>query len=133
MFKLIMLVKKRDGLSDAEFRARWQAHSEKVLGFQAALRIRGYAKTLPLCHDTPATQRDTQPFPYDAMGELWYDSREIFETARRWWRYAPMRRHLSIWRSRYCGLARRSGYFEALRSGRVMLQRLVSATAKLTV
>ena len=37
MFKLIMLVKKRDGLSDAEFRARWQAHSEKVLGFQAAL------------------------------------------------------------------------------------------------
>ena len=82
MFKLIMLVKKQNGLSDAEFRARWQAHSEKVLGFQAALRIRGYAKTLPLCHDTPATQRDTQPFPYDAMGELWYDSREIFETAR---------------------------------------------------
>ena len=82
MFKVIMLVKKRDGLSDAEFRARWQAHSEKVLGFQAALRIRGYAKTLPLCHDTPATQRDTQPFPYDAMGELWYDSREVFETAR---------------------------------------------------
>ena len=82
MFKLIMLVKKRDGLSDAEFRARWQAHSEKVLGFQAALRIRGYAKTLPLCHNTPATQRDTQPFPYDAMGELWYDSREVFETAR---------------------------------------------------
>ncbi len=26
MFKLIMLVKKQDGLSDAEFRARWQAH-----------------------------------------------------------------------------------------------------------
>ena len=65
MFKLIMLVKKRDGLSDAEFRARWQAHSEKVLGFQAALRIRGYAKTLPLCHDTPATQRDTQPLRRD--------------------------------------------------------------------
>lgn len=82
MFKLIMLVKKRDGLSDAEFRARWQAHSEKVLGFQAALRIRGYAKTLPLCHDTPATQRDTQPFPYDAMGELWYDSRDDFQRAR---------------------------------------------------
>ena len=82
MFKLIMLVKKRDGLSDAEFRARWQAHSEKVLGFQAALRIRGYAKTLPLCHDTPATQRDTQPFPYDAMGELWYDSRDDFLRAR---------------------------------------------------
>ena len=82
MFKLIMLVKKRDGLSDAEFRARWQAHSEKVLGFQAALRIRGYAKTLPLCHDTPATQRDTQPFPYDAMGELWYDSRADFQRAR---------------------------------------------------
>ena len=82
MFKLIMLVKKRDGLSDAEFRARLQAHSEKVLALQEVLCIRSYAKTLPLCHDTPATQRDTQPFPYDAMGELWYDSREVFETAR---------------------------------------------------
>ena len=82
MFKLIMLVKKQDGLSDAEFRARWQAHSEKVLGFQEALCIRGYTKTLPLHGNAPATQRDTLPFAYDAMGELWYDSREIFETAR---------------------------------------------------
>ena len=46
MFKLIMLVKKRDGLSDAEFRARWQAHSEKVLGAVGIVVWRGGAATL---------------------------------------------------------------------------------------
>lgn len=69
MFKLIMLVKKRDGLSDAEFRARWQAHSEKVLGFQAALRIRGYAKTLPL-------RADEATFVDLAQSVLWFGEEE---------------------------------------------------------
>ena len=82
MFKVIMLVKKQAGLSDAEFRARWQAHSEKVLGFQEALCIRGYTMTLPLHGGAPATQRDTLPFAYDAMGELWYDNRAAFDAAR---------------------------------------------------
>ena len=47
MFKIIMLVKKKAGMSDAEFRSRWHAHSEKVLALQETLHIRGYAKTLP--------------------------------------------------------------------------------------
>ena len=82
MFKVIMLVKKQAGLSDAEFRARWQAHSEKVLGFQEALCIRGYTKTLPLHGDAPAMQRDTLPFAYDAMGAQWNDTRAAFDAAR---------------------------------------------------
>ncbi|MFC2752364.1 MAG: EthD domain-containing protein [Cardiobacterium sp.] len=81
MFKIIMLVKKKAGMSDAEFRSRWHAHSEKVLALQETLHIRGYAKTLPPA-DQPATMRDTLPFAWDALGELWYDSREAFSQAR---------------------------------------------------
>ena len=70
MFKIIMLVKKRAELSTEEFLACWREHSAKVLRYQAALGIRGYTKTLPEVADT---LRGTQPFAYDAMGELWYD------------------------------------------------------------
>ena len=76
MFKIIMLVKKKPELSTEAFIARWQQHSEKVLGFKDVLNIRHYTKTLPLqASGQPATQRGTLPFEFDAMGELWYDSR----------------------------------------------------------
>nr|WP_225756102.1 EthD domain-containing protein [Cardiobacterium sp. Marseille-Q4385] len=74
MFKIIMLVKKRAELSTEEFLACWREHSAKVLRYQAALGIRGYTKTLPEVADT---LRGTQPFAYDAMGELWYDSCDV--------------------------------------------------------
>ena len=79
MFKIIMLVKKKPELSTEAFIARWQQHSEKVLGFKDVLNIRHYTKTLPLQANT---QRDTLPFKVDAMGELWYDSRADFQRAR---------------------------------------------------
>ena len=79
MFKVIMLVKKRAELSTEEFLACWREHSAKVLRYQAALGIRGYTKTLPEVADT---LRGTQPFAYDAMGELWYDSCNDFLRAR---------------------------------------------------
>ena len=83
MFKIIMLVKKKPELSTEAFITRWQQHSEKVLGFKDALSIRHYAKTLPLqTSGQPATQRETLPFTFDAMGELWYDSRADFQRAR---------------------------------------------------
>ena len=68
MFKIIMLVKKKPELSTEAFIARWQQHSEKVLGFKDVLNIRHYTKTLPLqASGQPATQRDTLPFEFDAM------------------------------------------------------------------
>jgi len=79
MFKIIMLVKKKPEFSTEAFIARWQQHSEKVLGFKDVLNIRHYTKTLPLQANT---QRDTLPFKFDAMGELWYDSRADFQRAR---------------------------------------------------
>ena len=83
MFKIIMLVKKKPEFSTEAFIARWQQHSEKVLGFKDVLNIRHYAKTLPFqASGQPTTQRDTLPFEFDAMGELWYDSRADFQRAR---------------------------------------------------
>ena len=79
MFKIIMFVKKRPELGTEEFLACWREHSAKVLRYQAALGIRVYTKTLPEAADT---MRDTLPFAYDAMGELWYDSRDDFLRAR---------------------------------------------------
>lgn len=79
MFKIIMFVKKRPELGTEEFLACWREHSAKVLRYQAALGIRAYTKTLPEAADT---MRDTLPFAYDAMGELWYDSRDDFLRAR---------------------------------------------------
>ena len=74
-----MFVKKRPELGTEEFLACWREHSAKVLRYQAALGIRVYTKTLPEAADT---MRDTLPFAYDAMGELWYDSRDDFLRAR---------------------------------------------------
>ena len=79
MFKIIMFVKKRPELGTEEFLACWREHSAKVLRYQAALGIRAYTETLPEAADT---MRDTLPFAYDAMGELWYDSRDDFLRAR---------------------------------------------------
>ena len=79
MFKIIMFVKKRAEFGTDEFLACWRAHTAKVLHHQAALGIRAYTKTLPEAADT---MRDTLPFAWDALGELWYDSREAFNQAR---------------------------------------------------
>lgn len=79
MFKIIMLIKKRPELSDAEFWEHWRAHSAKVLAQREVLGIRHYSKTRP---EPAASQRPTQAFGYDAMGELWYASREDFLRAR---------------------------------------------------
>ena len=79
MFKIIMFVKKRPELGTEEFLACWREHSAKVLRYQAALGIRAYTKTLPEAADT---MRDTLPFAYDAMGELWYESVQAFADAR---------------------------------------------------
>ena len=83
MFKIIMFVRKKAHLSKEEFIKLWEAHSAKVLQYKDVLNIKGYAKSFPIEADSQAsTQRVTQPFTYDAMGELWYDSKEDFLNAR---------------------------------------------------
>ena len=115
MFKIIMLVKKKPELDTEAFIARWQQHSEKVLGLKDVLNIRHYAKTLPFqAGAQPATQRGTLPFAFDAMGELWYDSRNDFAPAepkqgrRHWPHCARMKPSSWICSIPSCGLAKKS-------------------------
>ncbi|MBN6066874.1 EthD domain-containing protein [Aggregatibacter actinomycetemcomitans] len=83
MFKIMMLVTKKTSLSTAEFTRLWRLHSQKVESFKEVLRIQRYCKTFPLTGDNqPSTQRETLPFKFDAMGELWYQSKDDFLTAR---------------------------------------------------
>ena len=61
MFKIIMLVKKKPEFDTEAFIARWQQHSEKVLGLKDVLNIRHYGKTLPFqAGAQPATRDDFQ-------------------------------------------------------------------------
>ena len=83
MFKIIMLVKKKPELDTKAFIARWQQHSEKVLGLKDVLNIRHYAKTLPFqAGAQPATQRGTLPFAFDALGAQWFDTPNAIQPAR---------------------------------------------------
>lgn len=84
MFKIVMLVKKAENLSTQEFLERWEAHSRKVMGYQANLNFIRYAKTLPFAPSgaKDSMQRATAAFEYDAMGELWYESVETFAVGR---------------------------------------------------
>ena len=84
MFKIIMFVRKKQDLSTEEFIKLWEAHSQKVINYKEALLIKDYAKTFPFqpTDEKSSTQRETLPFTFDAMGELWYESKDDFLKAR---------------------------------------------------
>lgn len=84
MFKIIMFVRKKEGLSTEEFIKLWEAHSQKVINYKEALLIKDYTKTFPFqpADEKSSTQRETLPFTFDAMGELWYESKDDFLRAR---------------------------------------------------
>ena len=83
MFKIIMLITKKASLSIAEFTRLWRLHSQKVEDFKEVLRIQRYCKTIPLAgRSQPSTQRETLPFKFDVMGELWYGCKDDFLRAR---------------------------------------------------
>ena len=67
-----------------EFIKLWEAHSQKVINYKNVLLIKDYAKTFPFqpTDEKSSTQRETLPFTFDAMGELWYESKDDFIKAR---------------------------------------------------
>ena len=79
-----MFVRKKASLTTEEFVKLWEAHSQKVIGYKEALLIKDYAKTFPFqpVDEKSSTQRETLPFTFDAMGELWYESKDDFIKAR---------------------------------------------------
>ena len=84
MFKITMFVRKSPYLSTEEFIKLWEAHSQKVINYKNVLLIKDYAKTFPFqpTDEKSSTQRETLPFTFDAMGELWYESKDDFIKAR---------------------------------------------------
>lgn len=79
-----MFVRKKASLTREEFIKLWEAHSQKVIKYKEILLIKDYTKTFPFfpTDEKSATQRETLPFEFDAMGELWYEHKEDFIQAR---------------------------------------------------
>ena len=72
MFKIIMFVRKKASLTKEEFIKLWEAHSQKVIKYKEVLLIKDYTKTFPFfsTDEKSATQRETLPFEFDAMGRI---------------------------------------------------------------
>jgi hypothetical protein len=79
-----MFVRKKASLTREEFIKLWEAHSQKVIKYKEILLIKDYTKTFPFfsTDEKSATHRETLPFEFDAMGELWYEHKEDFIQAR---------------------------------------------------
>ena len=103
MFKIIMLVKKKPELDTEAFIARWQQHSEKVLGLKDVLNIRHYAKTLPFqAGAQPATQRGT------TAATISNAPAKLKQGRRHWPHCARMKPSSWICSIPSCGLAKKS-------------------------
>jgi uncharacterized protein (TIGR02118 family) len=80
VIKLVFCLRRKDGLSLAEFQEYWlNTHGPLVRSHAKTLRIRRYVQTHTL--DDPASQAGLAgsrgaPEGYDGVAELWWDSRE---------------------------------------------------------
>ena len=85
MIKMVFTVRRKAGLSRAEFQRYWyDEHGPLVRSKAGDLRIRRYVQTHAL--DTPvnavlARGRGSEPDAYDGVAELWWDSLEDFRAA----------------------------------------------------
>jgi len=80
VIKLIFCLRRKSGMSLAEFQDYWlNTHAPLVRSHAKTLRIRRYVQTHTL--DDPATQQGIArargaPEAFDGVAELWWDSRE---------------------------------------------------------
>lgn len=80
MIKLVFCLRRKPGMTPAEFRNYWlNQHAPLVRTHTAVLRIRRYVQTHTL--DDPAAQgvlaaSRGAPQHYDGVAELWFESRE---------------------------------------------------------
>ena len=71
MIKLIVAIKRRDGMSPEEFQNYWKTrHSPKV---KAAACSRRYIRRYVQCHTLLADYANGEP-AFDGTAELWFDS-----------------------------------------------------------
>ena len=79
MLKLLVMLKKKPGMSDEDFRAYYETtHSQMVRFIPEAKRyVRRYL--VPLHNPVPTP--DAPPADVDVLTEVWFDDRASFETA----------------------------------------------------
>ena len=80
MIKLVFTLRRRDGMTRAEFQRYWrEQHAPLVRRNAEALRIRRYVQTHALDTELDgviAAPRGSQSSYYDGVAELWWDSFE---------------------------------------------------------
>jgi uncharacterized protein (TIGR02118 family) len=78
MIKLVFAIRRRAGISEAEFRRYWREdHAALVTRHAETLRIRRYVQTHtvePALGDSLAAARGSNSGRYDGLAELWWDS-----------------------------------------------------------
>jgi uncharacterized protein (TIGR02118 family) len=80
MIKLVFTLRRRDGMTRAEFQRYWrEQHAQLVRRHADTLRVRRYVQTH--ARDTHldsvlASSRGSEPGFYDGVAELWWDSLE---------------------------------------------------------
>jgi uncharacterized protein (TIGR02118 family) len=79
--RLIFCMRRKDGLSPAEFSAYWyDVHAPLVRARAAALGIQRYEQSHALPGDpaAPIARLRGAPEPYDGVASLWFESAESF-------------------------------------------------------
>ena len=80
MIKLVFTIRRREGMTRAEFQRYWrEQHAPLVRRHAETLRIRRYVQTHARESDLDAViaeQRGSEPSFYDGVAELWWDSLE---------------------------------------------------------
>jgi uncharacterized protein (TIGR02118 family) len=81
MIKLTFCLRRRPGMSVAEFQQYWRTtHANLVAERAAVLGIRRYVQALtaelPGLHKSLQARNGGAPVPYDGVAELWFDSLE---------------------------------------------------------
>ncbi len=78
MVKLVFMVRRREGITRAEFQRYWkEEHAELVKRHAELLRIRRYVQTHARdtdLDDALAGSRGSEARQYDGVAELWWDS-----------------------------------------------------------
>lgn len=78
MIKLVFMVRRREGITRAEFQRYWkEEHAELVKRHAELLRIRRYVQTHARdtdLDDALAGSRGSEARQYDGVAELWWDS-----------------------------------------------------------
>lgn len=75
MIKVIYCIRRREGLSPAEFQQYWKGvHGPLLMAHRQTLRLAGYVQTAPLAHKyAPRVERPhVLEAPFDGVAELYW-------------------------------------------------------------